>query len=210
MKLTIEGLTKVYKQKPVVDIEFLEVPQGSFYGVVGDNGAGKSTLFRILGGLEKSTKGTVMYENSLWNNAVSKEITYMSQVPRMMRTSVYNNISYPLIIRKVSQEIIEEKVNELIDELDLFRIKDQNAMSLSGGEAQKVALARALIFEPKILLMDEPTSHIDPNTVSLIENMILRRKEQSHMTTLMITHNIAQTENLFDQVIFMKDGRIIN
>lgn len=209
MKLKIEGLTKIYKHKKVLDIRSLEIPIGSFYGFVGDNGAGKSTLFRIISGLEMADEGTVFYNDSPWQSSISKEITYMSQVPLMMKSTVFNNIAYSLKIRKIQPSIIEEKVNTLLDQLDLFRLKDQSAVSLSGGEAQKVAFARAIIFEPKLLLMDEPTSHIDSKTICLIEKIIQRRQASSHMTTLMITHNVEQSENLFDQVIRMNNGNII-
>lgn len=208
MNILIDRVSKQYHQKKILDSITLEVPTGSFYGIVGDNGAGKSTLFRIISGLEKPDQGCVTYEGSAWNHTIAKEITYMNQVPHMLKATVFENIAYPLMIRKVEKDIIKSRVDELLEALDLGSLVHQSAKVLSGGEAQKVAFARALIFEPKLLLMDEPTAHIDRKTIQLIERLIRQRQETSHMTTMMITHNSDHHKNFFDKVFMLSKGKL--
>lgn len=208
MNILIDGISKTYGQKIILDNLTLDVPSGSFYGIIGDNGAGKSTLFRIISGLEKPDRGNILYEGSSWNRKVAKEITYMNQVPLMMKASVYENIAYPLIIRQTEKKQIKKKVDELLEALDLFDLVHQSAKLLSGGEAQKVAFARAMIFEPSLLLMDEPTAHIDRKTIQLIEQLIRHRQEANHMTTLMITHNRDHQHNFFDEVFILSKGKL--
>lgn len=208
MNILVDHISKKYHQKKILDAMTLDIPSGSFYGIVGDNGAGKSTLFRIISGLEKPDAGKVLYEGEAWNPTIAKEITYMNQVPHMLKASVYENIAYPLVIRKVEKNIIKNKVDELLEALDLGALVNQSAKVLSGGEAQKVAFARALIFEPRLLLMDEPTAHIDRKTIQLIEQLIRQRQETSHMTTLMITHNSHHQNNFFDKVFVLSEGKL--
>ncbi|WP_165916274.1 ABC transporter ATP-binding protein [Marinisporobacter balticus] len=197
----IGQLTKKYKDHLILDNITIQLKAGGFYGFKGSNGAGKSTLFRIIAGLERPTCGTVTYDGEKLNSTILKRITYMHQKPYMMKTSVEENILYPLKIRGLGYEIYRQKVKDIMFELDLYKLRTQLATQLSGGEMQKVALARALIFEPEILLMDEPTAHVDKQTVQAIETMLLKRKCQDHMMTAVITHDEDQLVNLFEQVI---------
>ncbi|PKM96510.1 MAG: ABC transporter [Firmicutes bacterium HGW-Firmicutes-1] len=206
--MNIKGLSKVYEERTVLNIESLLFESNKLYGIIGPNGAGKSTLLRIISGIEQNTSGEIYYNRCILNEQISKLITFMSQRHYLLKTSVFNNIAYPLKIRKQSKKTIESKVNEIMMELQLFDLRDQLATSLSGGEAQKVALARALIFEPQLLLLDEPTANIDPNSMKLIEKVILKRNNEKKGTTIMITHNMSQARRLCDEVIFMNKGEI--
>lgn len=208
MEISIKGLSKVYGERTVLNIESLLFESNKLYGIIGPNGAGKSTLLRIISGIEQNTFGEIYYNRCILNEQISKLITFMSQRHYLLKTSVFNNIAYPLKIRKQSKKTIESKVNEIMMELQLFDLRDQLATSLSGGEAQKVALARALIFEPQLLLLDEPTANIDPNSMKLIEKVILKRNNEKKGTTIMITHNMSQARRLCDEVIFMNKGEI--
>jgi tungstate transport system ATP-binding protein len=208
MEINIKGLSKVYEERTVLNIESLLFESNKLYGIIGPNGAGKSTLLRIISGIEQNTSGEIYYNRCILNEQISKLITFMSQRHYLLKTSVFNNIAYPLKIRKQSKKTIESKVNEIMMELQLFDLRDQLATSLSGGEAQKVALARALIFEPQLLLLDEPTANIDPNSMKLIEKVILKRNNEKKGTTIMITHNMSQARRLCDEVIFMNKGEI--
>lgn len=208
MDITIESLNKKYGDRVVLNIDSLSLENGKIYGIIGPNGAGKSTMLRIIAGLEDTTSGSVLYNNML-KDSVIKSITYMRQRPYLLRTSVFNNIAYPLKLRKYKKDIIDEKVIDIVKEFNLFDLRNQLATSLSGGEAQKVALARALVFEPKLLLLDEPTANIDPNSIELIEKEILKRNKDKNMTTIIITHNMGQARRLCDELIFMKEGKIV-
>lgn len=209
MDITIENLKKVYRDKVVLNIESLSLEKGKIYGVIGPNGAGKSTMLRIIAGLEDATSGSVFYNNNQLKDSTIKNLTFMSQRPYLLRASVFNNIAYPLKVRKYKKEIIDKKVVDIVKEFNIFDLRHQLATTLSGGESQKVALARALVFEPKLLLLDEPTANIDPNSIELIEKQIIKRNKEKNMTTIIITHNMGQARRLCDEMIFMKEGRII-
>lgn len=208
MDIKIDKLTKVYGDKTVVNIDRLALDKGKTYAIIGPNGAGKSTLVRIIAGLEGATMGKLVYDGKPLDSKSIKYITYMSQRPYLFRTSVFNNIAYPLKIRKYDKEAIKRRVNEIMEEFNVSDLRDQLATSLSGGESQKVALARALVFEPKILLLDEPTANIDPNAIELIEKTISKRNKEKKMTSIIITHNIGQAKRLCHKVIFMREGKI--
>lgn len=209
MDIKIENVKKVYSDRVVLNINSLSLEKGKIYGVIGPNGAGKSTMLRIIAGLEEATNGKIFYNNNKLKDSTIKNLTYMSQRPYLLRTSVFNNIAYPLKLRKYKKEIIDERVIDIVKEFNVFDLRYQLATSLSGGEAQKVALARALVFEPKLLLLDEPTANIDPNSIELIEKEILKRNKEKNMTTIIITHNMGQARRLCDEIIFMKEGKII-
>ncbi|WP_432665917.1 ATP-binding cassette domain-containing protein [Wukongibacter baidiensis] len=209
MDIRIEGLVKIYGERTVVNIENMTLEKGRVYGVIGPNGAGKSTMLKIVAGLEDSSRGKTLYNENPLNDEILKNITYMSQRPYLLRTSVFNNISYPLKIRKYDKRDIEDKVNEIMKELGISDLSSQLATSLSGGESQKVALARALVFEPEILLLDEPTANIDPNSIELIEKVIAKRNTEKGMTAIIITHNMGQAKRLCDEVIFMDKGKVV-
>lgn len=208
MNISIENLTKAYGKRIVLDIDSLSFISGKLYAIVGSNGAGKTTLLKIIAGLEHKTEGSITYNESPLNKHLLKNVTYMSQRPYMLRTSVFNNIAYPLKIRKYPKKIIENRVHEIMVELELTDLKDQMATSLSGGESQKVALARALVFEAELLLLDEPTSNINPNAIELIEKVILKRYQEKHMTTIIITHNMKQAKRLCDQMVVIEKGKV--
>lgn len=209
MDIKVERLTKVYVDKAVVDIDSLTIDKGNIYGIIGPNGAGKSTMIRIIAGLEEATNGKISYNGRSLDAEYSKNITYMKQRPYLFRTSVFNNIAYPLKIRKYDKKTIERRVNDIMEEFKVSDLRGQLATSLSGGESQKVSLARALVFEPKILLLDEPTANIDPNSIELIEKIISKRNKEKKMTTIIITHNIGQAKRLCHRVIFMREGKIV-
>lgn len=208
MEININGLVKVYGERTVLSIESLILESNQFYGIIGPNGAGKSTLLRIISGLEQSTQGDITYDQGSLNEKLLKQVTYMSQRHYLLKTTVYNNIAYPLKIRKYSKEIINNKVNEIMMELQLFDLKDQLATKLSGGESQKVALARAMIFEPQLLLLDEPTANIDPDSRKLIEKMVLKRHKERKGTIVMITHNRGQARRMCDEVLMLNQGKL--
>lgn len=209
MNITLKNLKKVYKNKTVLNINTLCLKEGRIYGIIGPNGAGKSTMLRIMAGLEEATTGKVFYNEKELDNTVIRKVTYMSQSPYLLRESVLNNISYPLKIRKQRKKVIDEKVINIMREFNVFDLKNQLATSLSGGESQKVALARALVFKPELLLLDEPTANIDPNSIEIIEKAIIKRNKEKNMTTIIITHNIGQAKRLCDELIFIKDGLLI-
>ena len=133
MDISINSLTKIYGNRTVLDIGSLSLARGKIYGIIGPNGAGKSTMLRIIAGLEEPTLGKIFYSNKLLDDKIIKNITYMSQKPYLLRRSVFNNIAYPLKLRKYDKKVIDKKVLDIMKEFKVFDLRDQLATSLSGG-----------------------------------------------------------------------------
>lgn len=209
MNIKVNSLSKIYGNRKVLDIDALEIKRGTLCGILGPNGAGKSTLVKILSGLEVQTNGDIYYEDYEKNYIPYKNITMVFQKPYLLRTSVYNNVAYPMKIRNYDKDKIEKRSKELLEELGLEELRDQKAWKLSGGETQKVALARALSFNPEVLLLDEPTSNIDTLSVATIEKIIKKINKKDKTTVIIITHNIQQAKRICSDIIFMNKGKII-
>lgn len=209
MNIDIKHLSKSYHDKTVLSIDDLCINSGSFLGIIGPNGAGKSTFAKIIAGLDQPTTGTIQYDALSPTAGIYQKITMVFQKPYLLRASVFDNIAYPLKIRKLSKDIITMKVNNILEEMDIQHIKDQNARTLSGGEAQKVALSRAIIFEPSLLILDEPTANIDPASTLTMEKNIKNFHKKTKATIIIVTHNLQQARRLCQDVIFMHQGSII-
>lgn len=208
MNITIENLTKTYK-KTVLDIKHLEFEKGSFWGIIGPNGSGKSTLMKIIAGLDQASTGQVRYAGHSISQSVRVSMTLVFQKPYLLRTSVYQNIAYPLQIRNIPQKEMRQRVDDTMEMLGIETLRDQRAWTLSGGEAQKVALARALVFRPQLLMLDEPTANIDPASILQLEKQIKEYYEVFKPTILMVTHNVQQAKRICDQVAFMYQGKVL-
>ncbi|MFN2363656.1 MAG: phosphate ABC transporter ATP-binding protein [Halarsenatibacteraceae bacterium] len=212
----LEGISKVYDGNQILNIRELEFKTGEIFGLVGPSGAGKSTLLRLLNFLEKQGSGIIKYNgNSYYDGKLPelnqrRSITTVLQQSALLHQSVWKNVVYPLKNRSI--KIDEERraeIEELLQYLGLLEIKDQRADKLSGGEAQRVAMARAVVFEPDVLLLDEPTSNLDPSNISIIEKMIQRYINKPGKTIIMVTHNIMQAKRLADRVGLIYEGEMI-
>ncbi len=209
MSIKFNDITKYYSNYKALDISECTIRAGAITGIIGPNGAGKSTLARILAGLDKADTGSIQYEGLLQAGDYNKKITMVFQKPYLLKTTVYKNIAYPLKIRGYDKKDIDSRVNNIINDMELQNIKYQKAWKLSGGEAQKAALARALIFNPSIVVLDEPTANIDPSSIAVMERMIRKAKEQLRSTIIIVTHNMHQAKRLCDDLIFMDKGKIV-
>lgn len=197
--IKIHALKKSYKERLVVDIPKLEIGSCRVFGIVGGNGSGKSTLLKMIASLEEPTSGDVNC------NIPLNEMVYLFQKPHLFNATVRQNIAYPLKFRKVDKKTIDEKVDKMLKRFDLEHLQDQNALKLSGGESQKVNLARALIFDPKWVLLDEPTANIDPKSTMQIEEIL----SSLEMNMILVTHNLGQAKRLCDEVAVMSEGKIL-
>ncbi|MDY2679122.1 MAG: ATP-binding cassette domain-containing protein [Lentihominibacter sp.] len=204
MEITISNLRKSYDDRQVLDVKEGRVRSGSRTAIVGPNGAGKSTLLKIIAGLESPDEGAVLYDGN--NQFPQMDVTLVFQKPYLISSTVEKNIAYPMKLRGFSPEQVENRITELTEELNLSGFRKQKSWKLSGGETQKVALARALSFRPKLLLLDEPTANIDPYTTSEIERMLLSITDT---TIIMVTHNLAQAKRVCDDIIMLHEGQIV-
>ncbi len=209
----LQNISKTYGDTTVLKIDDLMIPRGQIMGLVGPSGAGKSTLLRLLNFVEATDTGTITFLNEVYNKdhlpglALRRKVTTVFQRPYLMTTSVWNNIIYPLKIR--NQSFDESEVSDIIEPLGLTKLKNQRADKLSGGEAQRVSLARALVFQPEVLLLDEPTSNLDPANVKIIEDMIADYVAHFKSTVIMVTHNVFQAKRLARQVSLLYKSQLI-
>lgn len=212
----LDDIRKEYDGREVLRIDNLSLFAGELFALVGPSGAGKSTLLRLLNFLEYPTQGTITFmgetipHNTRPGLELRREITTVFQRSALLTTSVWNNIIYPLRLRRI--RVDEERrgeINQLIEELGLTNYKKQRADKLSGGEAQRVALARSLVFKPKVLLLDEPTANLDPTNISIIEEMIKRYLQREDRVIIMVTHNIFQARRLAHRVALLHQGELV-
>lgn len=204
MELEIRKLVRDYGTKRVLDLESVTIEKGTRTAIIGSNGAGKSTLLNIVSRIDVATEGEVVYESE-----DPRLVTQVFQQPYMLRTSVERNIQYPLRLRNWPEEGMKKRSNELMEDLGLLDLRHQKAWKLSGGETQKVALARALSFQPSLLLLDEPTANIDPATTAEIEEMLLKINREEGTTILFVTHNLAQARRVCNRLLFLDKGKLV-
>jgi ABC-type multidrug transport system ATPase subunit len=183
-------------------IENLKIENGRIHGLVGPNGCGKSTLLKLIMGIIEVDSGFIDYEG-----LQASEITMMSQRPYLMHKSVYDNIVYPLKIR--GERINKDEINSLLERTGLLEIRDQYAGSLSSGERQKLSFLRAVVFRPKMILMDETLSNLDSDSEKLFKEIILERHKEDGSTWLIVSHQWDEMNDLFDEVHHMEKGRIV-
>jgi tungstate transport system ATP-binding protein len=212
MKLIASNIYKSYDGNVLKDCSFSFEDSGT-YVLMGPNGSGKSTLFRICALLEAPDKGEVNYFSG--KDILRKDIELRRRItlllPRIgvFNTTVFKNISYGLKIRKMERLEILEKVDKAMEFVGLTHKKNQNALLLSSGETQRMGIARAMVIEPEILFLDEPTASVDQENTVIIEDIILKMKEKGGSIVVIATHDIAQAERLADKLFLMKDGRIV-
>ena len=203
MEVRLEQVSKQYGSKQVFASLNEVFESGKITGLVGDNGAGKSTLLRLIAGLDLDYSGQIYYDGKLLSKPLYQQMTMVFQTPYLLKRSVYDNIAYPLQIRHRSAAEIRQKTEAMIARLGIEKLAEQYAHRLSGGESQKVALARALIFEPDLVLLDEPMSGIDAASVRFMEEMIQEYVREYHKTVIMITHNARQAQELCDRIVHL-------
>jgi tungstate transport system ATP-binding protein len=207
--LQLEGIEKSYHAVKALDSVSLSEEGGKIVVLIGVNGAGKTTLLRIIAGLEKPDKGTVVFNGKTVTDTELRQVaTLVFQRTAMFSQSVYDNLAYGLRIRGQKDPDIKEKITEALNSVGLKNFEKRRAKKTSGGEQQRIALARAFLLEPRILLLDEPTANLDPNSARIIEKAILSRK-RSDTIIVLATHNLGQAKRLADKVIHIHQGKII-
>jgi tungstate transport system ATP-binding protein len=187
--------------------------EGKITSILGPSGSGKTTLLRILAGLESANKGNIKYRNNkILNNEhhiLRQNATLVFQKSVFFDTTVYNNIAFGLKLNEeISKEDIDKKISETLAFVRLEGFEKRKAKKLSGGEQQRVSLARALVLNRELLLLDEPTVNLDPKNVSIIEEIIQRVNREKNTTIVLATHNMFQAESVSQDVVLIVDGKI--
>ncbi|CDF59410.1 ATP-binding cassette domain-containing protein [Thermobrachium celere] len=185
-----------------LEIEGLNLKDGNIYGILGPNGSGKSTFLKILSGKIKDIDGSIKF-NIEEENPYTK-ISVLSQKPYIFNCSVEDNIKMSVKWAKADLD----NFNNIVEILELKDLLKRNATNLSGGEMQRVAVARVLSQDKGLILLDEPTASIDPINTRIIEKAILNSKKNDRCIVV-VTHNIYQALRICDKIIFINKGRIV-
>jgi len=209
----LRQISKSYDGRRVLTVEHLQIRRGEILGVVGPSGAGKSTLLRLLNFLEPPDSGTITFHHHIFRPgetmpvAVRRRVTTVFQRPLLLNRNVWANLEYGLKLR--GNRDGDERIAAALRQVGLEEMARQPARTLSGGEAQRVAVARAMVVEPEVLLLDEPTANLDPYNVGLIEEIIQRLNEELSVTLVLVTHNVFQARRLAQRVVFLLEGEVI-
>ncbi len=204
----IENLNFSYKGKPLLNIDYLKMDKPGITVVLGPNGAGKSLLLKLIQGIEKPTLGQIRLNGTPVSDKQGHQ-SMVLQTPTFLRLSVYQNIA--VCLTRDNFFLNKDQKNEILAMLEKVGLGDKiklPARLLSGGEKQKLSLARALISKPKILLVDEPTSTIDPSTTSFIEE-IIKAKAENGTKIIFVTHDIHQALRLARHAIMIHNGKVV-
>ena len=197
-------------------VENLALYAGRTYAVYGANGSGKSTLLNILALLTLPQEGRILFEGRPVNGAdpgrsrqYRRRVTLLMQHVYLFRSTVFENVASGLRFRGMAKEAIEERVTGMLDKVGLRQFAHRPAHSLSGGEAQRAGLARALVTDPDVLLLDEPTASVDAAHGKQIEAILAETCRQRRMTVVLSTHQYDQAYRIADEVLIMRDGRML-
>lgn len=199
----VRGLVYEAGGRRLIDSVELSIARDSRTVVMGPNGAGKSLLLRLLHGLLEPSAGEVLWNGRRLDAGVRREQAMVFQRPVLLRRSVAANIRFVLKQRGGANSEIEQ----ILDEVGLADLADQPARLLSGGEQQRLTLARALATHPRVLFLDEPTASLDPSSTAAIEAIVQRAHERG-TKIVFVTHSLGQARRLADDVLFMHKGRL--
>lgn len=214
-EVIMEHVTKIYRSndieiKAADDINFT-VNKGEYIVIVGPSGSGKSTILKLIAGLIAPDKGNIYIDNVLVNNVPPKErnigMVFQSYAlyPHM---SIYDNIAFPLKVRKLPKHEIDKKVRAVSELLGITHIIYKKPSEISGGEAQRTALARALVKEPRLLLLDEPLSNIDVMLRATLRSELKKLQRKLGITIIHVTHDQVEAFTLGDRIIVLHQGRV--
>lgn len=194
----------------------LEIESGPLYTIVGPNGSGKSTLLKVLSFIEQSDSGKIIYYddgapilNPFDRTEIRRKAVLVPTRAALYNESVFSNAAYGLRLRGFGRDEIRKHVMEALKAVRLAERENSNALELSSGEAQRLAIARALAIDPDILMLDEPTASLDPDNTKIVEEIVTNRRNNSGRINIIVTHSLQQARALSDFIIFMYKGEII-
>lgn len=211
---------KVYRQGNneiiALDGVSLDIAKGEFAVIMGPSGSGKSTLLHLIGGLDRPTSGELLVDQRLVGQMADDQVTlfrrtrigFIFQFFNLLPTlSALENVALPFVLDGRSKEEAEQRAKTLLDKLGLANRKDHLPEEMSGGEIQRIAVARALAFDPPILLADEPTGNLDSKTGEAILSLLRQINREAGCTIVMVTHS-QEAAGYGDRTIFFRDGKV--
>lgn len=210
--IEIKGLYKSFGRSEILNNINLDIEKGEVLALIGPTGSGKTTLLRLIDTLDQPTRGSIFFRGDDLCRLSSKEkflvrrrMAMVFQKPVMFSRSVYENVAYGLKVRGKGNS--RDDVLHTLEEVGLSGYESRSATTLSGGEMQRIALARAMAIKPEVLLLDEPTANLDPRSASAIDDLI-GRLAKGGTTVIMASHNMTECGRLADKVIVLVQGRI--
>ena len=213
--LIASNLVKIYGDRTVVNGMNVEANCGEIVGLLGPNGAGKTTTFYMIVGLVKPNGGKVTFQGKdLTNMPVYQRarngLGYLAQEPSIFRKlSVWNNVMAILETMPYTKKEREVKAEELLAPFDLMKVAKQPAYTLSGGERRKLEIARSLVRNPKILMLDEPFAGVDPLSVNEIQDIVRKLAKERGLGIIITDHNVRETLSVVDRAYMVYNGRLL-
>ncbi len=215
MLYTLSKVTQRYNERLILDIDYLEIESGRIYALLGPNGAGKTTLLNIFSFLEMPTSGSMTFRgqavvtsrDSMLN--LRRQVVLVDQHPIMFSTTVYNNIEFGLKIRRMEKGERRRVVDEVLEIVGLQSFKQARADELSGGETQRLALARALALAPSVMLCDEPTASVDAENQAVISILLQQINASRGTTIIFTTHDRLQAAALAQHTLVLEKGQLV-
>ncbi len=213
--LQVSGLGQEYNGQRILSDVNLTVDRDEVFALIGPTGAGKTTLLRLLDLLDIPSSGEIFFDGTDVTRSgrrrleARRRMAYVQQKPIVFRTDVYANVACGLKWRREKKEAIRPKVESALELVDMAEFRKRDARTLSGGEMQRIAIARALVTEPELLLLDEPTANLDPVSVSKIEEVLAHVIADRRITVLMATHDMPQGQRLANRIGVLTDGELL-
>ncbi len=212
MKLSVSHISKAYGGKPILKDCSATFDGRGTYVLMGPNGSGKSTFLRICALLERPDSGDLSFSSEEHPHrhdlSLRRRITLVLARTGVFNATVFKNVAYGPSIRGMQRSEMERRVMGALSFVGLQQKANQRALTLSSGETQRLGIARALVIEPEILFLDEPTASVDQENTEIIESIISAMKKDGRATVIMTTHDRDQAGRLADVLLFMKDGTI--
>jgi multiple sugar transport system ATP-binding protein len=211
-RLKVENVTKQFGLRKAVDSVNFEADDGEFVVLLGPSGSGKSTMLRMIAGLESPDGGRIYIDGRVVNDLSpgARDIAMVFQnyalYPHM---KVFDNIALPLRVRKLEDEEISKRVRETAELLQISNLLNKKPSQISGGEQQRVAVARAVVRNPKVFLFDEPLSNLDAKLRVMARGFLKRLQKELKVTTVYVTHDQAEAMTMADRIAVLNDGKLI-
>lgn len=210
-EIHLQAISKEFGRVVAVDNVDLEVKNGEFMTILGPSGSGKTTILSMIAGFEAPTRGKIEIGNTDVTNYPphKRDVGLVFQSYALFpHLTVFNNVAFPLKVRKVPKEEIESKVKKVLELVRLEKFGDRKPNELSGGQQQRVALARAFVFEPSILLLDEPLAALDRKLRQEVQVEIKELQRSLGITTITVTHDQEEALTMSDRMLILNDGQI--
>ena len=205
-------LTRTFKGREILNLSQFKLEKGKIYALIGANGAGKTTLLNLLALLDKPTTGQLFFcgQEVQYNRQqllkLRRRIVLVDQHPILFTGPVWKNVEFGLKVRGIAKKIRRERTEEVLALVGMEEFYLADAHKLSGGESKRVALARALIIEPEILLCDEPTANVDAENQEIILQILMQINREKQTSILLATHYLSQSRRLAHHTLLLEHG----